>query len=94
MLEVAGVRPEQINVARTHFGDIPVPFDYSTPWIELYPFYQSPLADEVPPGCHYCGDWWYLDPTANGVGIVLSPAMAQHLEQHLSAYHLELCFTE
>lgn len=94
VIEIVGVRPEQINVASTKYQSAVNPADPEGARIGYTSFYETPLEDPVPPGCHDCGYYWYLDPTPGGVALVLGPPMAGDLEGGLSFTELDLCLTE
>lgn len=91
VVEIVGVRPEQINVADTTFQSLPLPDGSRIGYVS---FYERPPEDPVPPGSHDCGYYWYLDPTPGGVALVLGPPLAGDLEGGLSSVQLNLCLTE
>lgn len=94
VIEIVGLRPEQINVAYSVFDTLPDPSDPDGPIIRLSSFYEQTFAEAVPPGSHDCAYWWYLDPTPEGVALVLSSPMAGDLEGELQFYELSMCLTE
>jgi len=94
VVEIVGLRPEQINVALTNFDALPDPSDPDAGIIRLSSFYEHPFAAEVPPGSHDCAYWWYLDPTPEGVALVIGPPMAADLEGNLPFYEFDVCRTE
>jgi len=94
VVEIVGLRPEQINVAATKLEALPDPADPNAPRIGLSSFYEQTFTEPAPPGSHDCAYWWYLDPTPEGVVLVLSSPMAGDLEGQLQFYELDLCLTE
>lgn len=91
VIEVAGVWPEQINVARTTFESAPLPDGSMVGYVS---FYENPPPEPVPPGSHDCGYFWYLDATPEGVALVLGSGMAAEVEGALASTELNLCLTE
>jgi len=94
VLEIIGIPPERINVASTRLHSFPDPSDPSAAVIGLSSFYEQTFAEAGPPGSHDCGYYWYLDPTPDGVALVLSSPMAGDLDGGLAGFQLDLCLTE
>lgn len=91
VVEIVGVRPEQISAVSTSLNSLPLP-DGSR--IGFVGFHEQFFEDPVPPGSHDCGYYWYLDSTPGGVALVLGPPLAGDLEGQLSSVQLNLCLTE
>lgn len=94
VVELVGLKPEQINLVHARFESRRDPADPNGPVIGFVSFYEQVREVEVPPGSHDCAYWWYLDPTPEGVALVLSSPMAGDLEGQLSSHILRLCLTE
>lgn len=94
VVEVVGPRPERINVARTKFQSLPETDGTRIWYVSFYEPMGTGPPESTPPGCHDCGYYWYLDPTPDGVALVLGPPLAADLEGGLPFTELELCLTE
>ncbi|HEU5075653.1 MAG TPA: hypothetical protein VFU02_15780 [Polyangiaceae bacterium] len=93
VVEIVGPRPERINVASTSLRVLG-PSGLTAQPIGLVSFYEHVWDEPVPPGCHDCGYYWYLDPTPEGVALVLGPPLAGDLNAGLSFTELDLCLIE
>lgn len=91
VIEIVGVGPEQIRAVSTTLDSLPLPDGSRIGYVS---FYEQLLEDPVPPGSHDCGYYWYLDPTPDGVALVLGPPLAGDLEGGFSSIQLNLCLTE
>lgn len=94
VIEIVGPRPEQINVASSTVRAPPDPADPNGPRLALTSYYERLPEEGVPPGCHDCGYYWYLDSTPEGIALVLGPPLAGDLESGLSGFELDLCLIE